>query len=146
MIKVRFLFIGMALLLVLAGCRESAQPTAASSLQIEFNTDPLPPVPGEGTLIITVKDANGAAVNDATVTVRGDMNHAGMVPVEGESQEASDGLYRIPFNWSMGGDWILTVTATRPDGTTGSQRFDVSVGAMDDNDMNMPEMTPEATG
>ena len=46
------------------------------------------------------------------------MSHAGMQPVSGEAQEQGSGDYIVEgFQFTMGGDWILTVRATLPDGT-----------------------------
>jgi hypothetical protein len=57
------------------------------------------------------------------------MNHAGMVPVLGSGQTDADGLVRVPFEWTMGGDWIVTITAALSDGTSASQTFDFSVAS-----------------
>ena len=142
---------------VLVGCRESQQADDAddTGISIDVTFDPNPPTTGDATLLITLTNANGDPVNDATVAVRGDMNHAGMVPVNAEAGNASDGVYSIPFEWTMGGDWILTVTATLADDTVITEEVDVNGvtavdGAMDMSDMDMTEeaemdMTPEAT-
>lgn len=143
--KTHLPLLALVLMLALAGCRESAQPTAESGLQIDLHMDPSMPALGGNILIIGVTDASGSAVTDATVAVRGDMNHAGMVPVEAEATSSEAGEYRIPFNWTMGGGWILTVTVTRPDGTTASQTFEVTVESeTGEDDTHMPQSTAEA--
>ncbi len=65
------------------------------------------------------------------------MSHAGMKPVLANISEGESGVYAVPFEWTMGGDWFVAVTATLPDGRVATKRFDLSVGAgMDmDNDM-----------
>jgi hypothetical protein len=79
-------------------------------------------------LLMTVTDATGQALEVAQIAVRGDMTHAGMAPVLGEAaQPDDDNVYRVPFEWTMGGDWILTVDVTLADGRTASQRFDFVV-------------------
>ncbi len=152
-------FIGILIVtvLVLVGCRESQQTedSGDADVTIDVAFEPDPPTTGESTLLITLTDADGDAINDASVAVRGDMNHAGMVPVNAEAGNASDGVYSIPFEWTMGGDWILTVTATLADDTVITEEVDVNGvtavdGAMDMSDMDMTEeaemdMTPEAT-
>jgi hypothetical protein len=114
--------------LFVAGCRESAQPTPtpATNAQIELAYEPDPPQTGEGAILVTVTgDTEVQSVN-----VRGDMNHAGMVPVIGETSEAEEAnTYRVPFHWSMGGDWILTVEVTLADGSKVSEEFTVTVGS-----------------
>lgn len=143
--KTRLFLLVFVLMLALAGCRESAQPTAESGLQIDLHMDPSMPALSGNILVIGVTDASGSAVTDATVSVRGDMNHAGMVPVEAEATANEAGEYRIPFNWTMGGGWVLTVTVTRPDGTTARQTFEVTVESeTGEGDMNTPQSTTEA--
>jgi len=61
------------------------------------------------------------------------MSHAGMVPVEvaavtDNADGTVDGRYRLPFVFSMLGDWIMTVTVTLADGTTVTQDIDATVG------------------
>jgi hypothetical protein len=118
-------------LLALAGCRESLQPTPTpdpASARLSIQLDPDPPVVGMGTLIVTLTDAAGTGIAGASVSARGDMTHAGMMPVFGVGADAGGGVYRIPFDWNMGGDWIITVTAALPDGTaaTGEYRYSVA--------------------
>ncbi len=62
------------------------------------------------------------------------MNHAGMTPVLAEptTDEADgnvDGVYHVPFAFTMRGDWIVTVSVVLADGTTFTQDFDLSVTA-----------------
>ena len=58
------------------------------------------------------------------------MNHAGMRPVLGDATTDADGKATIPFQWMMGGDWIVTVSVTLPDDSEVSQEFNVSVSGM----------------
>lgn len=116
-------------LLAAAGCRESARTTPAPDLQITLDYEPRTPVVGEATFIVTLRDAAGQIVTNAAVSVRGDMNHAGMVPVLAEAEPPEDGVYRVPFQWTMGGDWVVTVVATLPDGTAVTRTFDFTVGS-----------------
>lgn len=132
----------LIVLLVLAGCREQAAPSGDDApLQIELSVSPEEPAVGAAELRVDVTDADGAPVNDATVSARGDMSHAGMQPVLAEVEGGEDGVYVLPFEWTMGGDWFVDVTATRPNGDTATARFEYSVSS--DGDMNMDE--PEAT-
>jgi hypothetical protein len=105
------------LLLIITGCRESAQPTV----------DPTPAKVGDATVLITITDAANNPVAVQSLTVRGDMTHAGMVPVMGAEAVKTDAGYSVPLTWSMGGDWIVTVEATLSDGRIISQEFDLSV-------------------
>jgi hypothetical protein len=85
------------------------------------------PVMGSQAWTITLTDVDGAPVEDAIVSVRGDMNHAGMVPVESAATHDGQGIYSADFEWTMAGDWIVTVTATLADGRVKSATFDYTV-------------------
>lgn len=136
-----------ALTAVVSGCRESQQAaTSNDDVNFALEITPEPPTVGEATLLVTLTDNEGNPITDATVAVNGDMNHAGMVPVEREVSENTDGVYEVPFEWTMGGDWILTVTAMLADDTTARQTFDVTGVSSDGSGMDMTdEATPEAT-
>jgi hypothetical protein len=81
-----------------------------------------------GSLAVRVVDAAGQPITDATVRLEGDMNHAGMIPVitEPVGHEA-DGVYRVPFEFTMLGDWILSVFITTADGQEHELRMELGV-------------------
>lgn len=139
----RFKTLLLILLMVLVGCRQTSE-TTAENITVDVALDAENPVVGDATLLVTVKTDDDSPVNDATVNVRGDMTHAGMMPVIPDAvAEASDGVYSIPFEFTMGGDWIITVDVTLANGETASVEYEVdAVGTesdmdMDDMDMNM---------
>ncbi len=103
--------------IVLSGCGTN-EPTATplTDINVTLRAEPDPPAVGESTLVIVVKDTSGQPITDASLSVRGDMEHAGMDAFEGTSDTSQNGEYRIPFQWEMGGNWSVTVTATLPDG------------------------------
>ena len=45
------------------------------------------------------------------------MSHAGMVSVFAEAREVEPGRYRGNLEFTMAGDWLLSVYVTLPDGT-----------------------------
>ena len=92
-----------------------------------FAVDPDPALVGLTQAVVTLTGADGQPVTGARVTLKGDMSHAGMQPVLVDAAEASPGSYRSEFAWTMSGDWIVTVTATLPDGVVAEQQFDLSV-------------------
>lgn len=110
----------------LVACRQEA-PADTAALHIELDTSASSMAVGETTLFIIVKDANDAPVNNARIAVRGDMNHAGMIPVLRDVEGGQDGHYEVPFEWTMGGDWIVEITATLPNGEASTAGFDLSV-------------------
>ena len=112
------LLMPMAFIVILsvAGCRnDDTLETSVPDVNIDLQVEPDPPAVGEATLLITLTDAEGAPIDNAAITVRGDMDHAGMAPVIVESTDGHGGEYRMPFAWSMGGGWVVEVTATLPD-------------------------------
>jgi len=133
----------LAVLLVAAGCRQ-AEPTSNEDVNIEVSVNPEEPAVGDATLLVTLTDADGNPITDATVSVRGDMSHAGMVPViPAEVSGAEDGIYTFEdFEWTMGGDWFVEVTATLTNGETATERFEYTVGGEGEMDMEATEETP----
>ena len=84
---------------------------------------------GESQLTVTVTGADGKAIDDAQVEVEGDMAHAGMVPVNGTAGEGLDGRYQVPFRWTMGGDWVVTVKVSLPGGGSATKQFPLTVSS-----------------
>jgi uncharacterized protein (DUF2141 family) len=57
-------------------------------------------------------------LTEAVVTIRGDMTHAGMSPVQAKARELGAGRYAVSnFAFSMAGDWVLSVSAIKGDQT-----------------------------
>ncbi len=111
----------------LAGCAASNDdPSTGSDLTIALDY-PEPAAVGETTLLVTLTDASGEPAPDATVNVRGDMTHAGMQPEFGEVGESGDGVYTVPFEWTMGGDWVVTVEVETEEGETAEETFELTV-------------------
>jgi hypothetical protein len=117
------------LVLLLAACGPGGEATDTGGLVIRLAAAP------EGYtgsyLTVDVTDAAGEPVTDAAVSLEGNMNHAGMVPVLteavlDEADGATDGRYQVPFSFTMMGDWIVTVKVERSDGTTATQNIDVT--------------------
>lgn len=118
----------LIVVLVLAACRQAEPPPAESAdLNIVLRVEPEPPATGPSTLYVTVTDGSGAAVEDAQVNARGDMSHAGMVPVTGEGEHVADGEYQVPFEWTMAGDWFVDVTVALSEDRSVQERFDLTV-------------------
>ena len=114
--------------LLLWACR-GQEGAGASNLALDVEISPTPPVVGPARLIITLTDGAGSPVDGAEVRVEGNMSHAGMVPVLDTAGARGQGLYVVPdFRFTMGGDWILTVTATLPDGRTTTVQEATGVG------------------
>ena len=76
---------------------------------------------------VRLSDASGAPVEGASVSLKGDMSHAGMTPVLADAAETAGGVYQAQWVWTMSGDWFVTVTVALPDGRTLVRRFDLTV-------------------
>lgn len=99
---------------------------AASSARVEVEGDA---AVGPATVVVYLLE-DGEGVSGAEVEVTGDMTHAGMAPVIAETVEAEPGLYRTEgFEFTMGGDWILTAEIAMPDGSTATAQSALTVPA-----------------
>ncbi len=109
------------LLLSLAACKPPQDKTSAnlnsssSSLKAQIELAENPKL-GPSVISVYVLD-NNQALSGAKVEVTGDMSHAGMVPVISEALETEAGLYQTKdFEFTMAGDWILSVVVKTADG------------------------------
>ncbi len=129
-INARIFGLAVVLLLLAPACRQSSVPPDAASdllMSLTWMEDGQEPAVGRAELVVTLADDEGLPVNGATVALRGDMSHAGMQPVLATATAAGDGRYQTDFEWTMSGDWIVTVTATLPDGRTVTREFPMTV-------------------
>jgi hypothetical protein len=109
------LLAALSLMLALTACgQSSADNPAPADAELSMHVEE-PLTVGETMLIVTLTDGSGTPVDGATLRVHGDMDHEGMTPVNREVSESVDGTYRVPFEWTMGGGWIVTVTAHLPE-------------------------------
>jgi periplasmic copper chaperone A len=113
--------------LLLAACQSSGSSSKNDNTDVQIS---LQPVPEEETMTVLLTSADGTPITDATVALEGNMNHAGMIPVLAEdvtddADGSADGHYRLPFTFTMLGDWIITVNVTLADGSSFSRNLDV---------------------
>ncbi len=140
--KCLILLLSIAITSLLIGCggRNSSNDNSSGyDISIDAGSTAL----GETNLVVTVKDQSGIPINDATVNIKGDMVHAGMSPVLGESSKGDSGTYTVPYEWTMAGDWILSVDVILSDGTVISEKIDFSGVGGDDGDMDHDDMDME---
>jgi len=113
-------------------------PTAGSSgaspvtsqLDIAFRTVPDPPKTGDNQFEAIVRDAKGAPVNDAEVSVQffmPAMPTMNMPAMRSETKlaPAGAGVYRAPGQVMMAGQWQATVTVARAGQRLGSKQIPV---------------------
>ena len=114
----------------LVSCRRSAQQNEkAPDVNMALTVQPQAPSVGPATLVITLATTGGDPINGALLEIRGDMSHAGMEPVIANSTSSQAGVYEAPFEWTMAGDWFVTVKATLPDGRVVTREFDLTVSS-----------------
>ena len=109
--------------LLLSGCQRGAGPHADVSVAHEVSPDP--PRVGPATVTLRVSDAAGRPLSGARVSLEGNMSHAGMRPVFGEATETEPGRYQSRLEFTMGGDWVVSVRLALPDGRRIERQFDV---------------------
>ena len=119
--RIEALITGLLAALGLAAC---APEDAAVNLDVALRFDP-PPTVGETTCTVSLVGPEGRPIQDATVSLEGNMNHAGMVPVFADAAEAAPGEYEAPFEFTMGGDWFVIVRAELSDGREVEEILDV---------------------
>lgn len=106
----------MLLSTLAAGCRGDLDE-GDGSLTLDLAFSPTPPAVGPARLIIILEDTAGVPVEGARVVIEGNMSHAGMVPVLATAEAEGPGRYGVAaFEFTMAGEWVLTVEANLPDG------------------------------
>ena len=106
-------------------------PEQASGVQVEFRTDPDPPSHGDNLFVAVVRDAKGAPIIDAEVSVRLYMAPMPSMNMPAMRSEAvllggGSGEYRGHANVSMAGRWDVTVTVTRGGQRLGAKRLGIT--------------------
>jgi uncharacterized GH25 family protein len=110
-------FISMFVLaaVVLAACGSSAQPAApvesgsSNEVNIQVESNPSPAMMGDMELILVITDGNGNPIEGATVDVSADHTDMTGMGMSGLATEQGAGRYSINANFSMSGNWKITV-------------------------------------
>lgn len=103
---------------------------AASGPSIAYTSDPNPPHAGDNAVSVVVRDANGAPVADLAVTATYFMPAMPTMNMP-EMRDSfplvhqADGRYAGNVRLSMGGTWMVTITATRSGETVARQSFNI---------------------
>jgi hypothetical protein len=128
---VAFLCALAAISVLFAGCGRIQQTPAAAQdgYTITMVAQPSPPVVGDGTLVVTLRDPAGQPVTGAGLQIEGNMSHAGMKPSFGKITGEDAGRYTVTIPWTMGGDWYVDIKVTLADGRVIARRFPIAVHA-----------------
>lgn len=116
--SVILLVLGIFGALVLAACGGSGgqiPSTSSEGLLVTLQTNPAQPKLGQVELIVDVKDADGRAVDGATVTLKADMIGHSMGDLSGQATGQTNGRYATRANLSMAGEWQVDVQVKTAD-------------------------------
>ena len=122
--------------LLLTACRQKQVSSRDITLDISVNGI----LVGESNIIVSVRDKDGNSIeNPGALALRGDMEHAGMAPVFAEASDATNGVFTLPFEWTMAGTWILEASLTLDSGevVTDTFRYEILSQAGDQNSSDM---------
>jgi hypothetical protein len=127
MFRSKVLSLSFILITLVSACARRQTVDQAPELNLDLAVIPSPPSTGPTLLQIQITDPDGEPPGNFNLSIRGDMSHAGMEPVIVEDARGEAGIYAIPFEWTMAGDWFVTITATLPDGRTLMRTLPVQV-------------------
>jgi hypothetical protein len=81
------------------------------AVKVTWTLRPSTATVGPAVLTVNVRDFSGTPVRNAKIRLEGHMSHAGMTPVVAHGAEREPGVYDVPFEFTMAGDWVLRLTA-----------------------------------
>jgi len=104
--------------------------STGQGMNVEFRSDPNPPQSGDNIYQVTVKQADGTPVTDATVTATFSMPAMPAMNMPAMRADASlthvgNGTYRGTGQLSMGGTWNVEVSVSRGTAPPDTARFSV---------------------
>jgi hypothetical protein len=124
------IFISMFVIIsvLLAACGGTLTPAATASkpVNITMETDPSPAIMGDMELVLNITDANGNPIEGAKVDVSADHTDMSGMNMSGLATDQGGGRYSIKANFSMSGNWKVTVYV-RKDGLDYKEDIDFKV-------------------
>ena len=124
--KITVLTMVFLLLAGLAFAKDFEVNKKAGEYDVEVKIDKNPPVVGDNTITIEIKDGAGKYVSDAKVRVDYSMpGMPGMPPMNYKEDAALSGnTYKAVMNLSMAGPWNIAVKIKK-DGKTNTVKFNI---------------------
>jgi len=98
----------------------------SGDLTLSLETQPAKPKLGENVIRIKIRDAKGAAVQDAAVNLTSIMAMPGMAPGKAIAKHVKDGVYEATVSLAMAGAWEIGVTVQRPGQKPVQEKFTVT--------------------
>jgi len=124
------IFISMFVIIsvLLAACGSTLTPAATASkpVNVKIETDPSPAIMGDMELVLNITDANGNPIEGATVDVSADHTDMSGMNMSGLATDQGGGRYSIKANFSMSGNWKVTVYI-RKDGLDYKENIDFKI-------------------
>jgi len=118
-----FLLLASVVVLLGVGC-ERRQSSPEIIITHEIKPKPLRVGPAE--IALTLADAGSRPISRAHIALEADMAHPGMAPVFGETRETAPGHYQGKVSLTMGGDWVLLLHITLPNGQTVERQIELN--------------------
>jgi hypothetical protein len=106
-----------------SGCHKTSEKPP--DIGFEHQIAPTPPRTGPATVTLKLADSAGKPIDGARINLEGNMSHPGMRPVFSEARELESGRYQATLEFTMGGDWVILVHITLPDGRKLQRQIDV---------------------
>ena len=121
------LILGVSIFLAACGSSETATPGSTTvPATITMKTEPNPPMMGDVELVFTVVDDKGQPVSGADFDVIADHKDMSGMTMHGKATDQGGGKYAILTNFSMAGNWMLTVQV-RKDALDFKQDIDLEI-------------------
>lgn len=126
------IMIGLVLVvsIILTACGGTSAPASESSnkpVNIKFESNPSPATAGDSELIFTVTDASGNPIEGATVDVSADHTDMTGMGMSGAATDQGAGRYSVNANFSMTGNWKLTVYVRNDAGLDYKEDIEIKV-------------------
>jgi hypothetical protein len=98
-----------ALLAACGGADTPSDTTSTKPVNIAVSANPNPAMMGDLELVFTITDADGKPIEGATVDVSADHTDMTGMTMGGAATDQGGGQYAINANFSMSGNWKLTL-------------------------------------
>lgn len=126
----KLVFVGLLVVMsvLLAACGGSATPEgSAKPVNIQVESNPSPASVGDAELVFTITDANGNPIEGARIDVSADHTDMSGMGMSGAATDQGSGRYSINANFSMTGNWKLTVYVRNDAGLDYQEDIDFKV-------------------